>query len=143
MGLLLAHYYEDTTRREYPFTHLLQAKLPSIGQKYGFTIPDILLTMQYSLDAKGDVRKEPLLTFQPDGPCNAQLNFSHQTLVFTHTHSICRFQVSMDALYVKGDTQVATELGKRSLGTRTTLHGNIEGMLSSRENLLEIWGILI
>jgi hypothetical protein len=164
MILELANYYEHTARKEHPYTHLLQTHIPSLGQRYGLRIPDLILTMQYRLDAKGTVMREPRLTFQPDGPSDAQLNFRHHTLEFRHTLSVCRFQVSMDALFgegvvlkenttmggtfgaekvVKGELQASHESGKESPGTRTSLHGRIEGMLSAKENLLEVWGELI
>ena len=165
MGLELVQYYHHTSRKEHPYTHLLQTKIPSLGQHYGFHIPDLLLTIQYRLDAKGNViaNPEPMLTYQPDGPSDAQLNFRHHTLEFKHTFSICRFWVSMDALYgegvvmkesttiggtlglekektAKGEIQYGTESGKESPGTRTSLHGRIEGIISAKENRLEAWG---
>ena len=166
MSLELAYHYQDATRKEHPYTHLLQIKLPSLGERYGLRIPDLLLTIQYRLDAKGNVMQvpEPKLVFQPDGPTDAQLNFRHETLAFDYKFSICRFKVSMDALYgegvvlkenttiggslgaeklVKGDVQVGTEFGKERPGTRTTLHGRLEGILSAKENLLELWGTIV
>lgn len=166
MGLELAPCYLDISHKEHPYTHLLQVKIPSLGQRYGLRAPDLLLTMQYRLDAKGNVvsHPEPLLTFQPDGPSNAQLNFRHHTLRFTHVFSICRFEVSMDALYgegvvvkesatiggslgmdknVKSELQVGAEFGQEAPGTRTHLHARLEGTLSAKENRLEAWGELI
>jgi hypothetical protein len=124
--------------------------------------------MQYRLDAKGNVASspEPKLVFQPDGPSDAQLNFRHHTLEFHHTFPVCRFAVSMDALFgegvvvkesttmggtvgvekekiVKGEIQYGNESGKESPGTRTSLHGRLEGMLSAKEHLLEAWGQLV
>ncbi|WP_046246152.1 hypothetical protein [Hymenobacter terrenus] len=166
MGLELLHHYEDATRRENPFTHLLQTKMSSLGQRYGCRIPDILLTMQFRLDAKKYIISppEPKLIFQPDGPSDAQLNFRHHTLRFEPKFSVCRFWLSMDALFgegvvvkesttvggtigaekvVKGEFQMGGESGKESPGTRTSLHARLEGILSAKENLLEVWGELV
>ena len=166
MGLELVQYYQHTARKEHPYTHLLQVKIPSLGQRYGCRIPDLLLTMQYKLDEKGNVmaKPEPRLTFQPDGPSDAQLNFRHHTLRFKHDFSVCRFEVSMDALYgegvvvkesttiggtigaergVKGELQLGGESGTEAPGTRISLHGNLEGMLTAKENRLEAWGQLV
>lgn len=164
MGLELLHHYQDATRKEHPYTHLLQTKIPSLGQRYGFRIPDILLTMQYRLDAQGNVMREPRLTFQPDGPSDAQLNFRHHTLEFKYKLSVCRFTVSMDALYgegvvmkesttiggtigaekiFKGEVQAGMESGKEAPGTRTTLHGRLEGLLTAKMKLVEAWGEIV
>jgi hypothetical protein len=168
MGLELAYHYEDVKRKEHPYTHLLQTKIPSLGMRrydgHDYRIPDLLLTIQFRLDAKGNVMHEPKLTFQPDGPSDAQLNFRHHTLRFEHSFSVCRFWVSMDALYgegvvmkesttiggtvgaekiVKGEVQAGAEFGKEAPGTRTTLHGQLEGLLTTKMNLVEVWGHLV
>ena len=170
MSLELTQYYQHTSHKEHPYTHLLQAKIPSLGQRRydgrDYRIPDLLLTMQYQADAKGNVvsKPEPKLTFQPDGPSDAQLNFRHHTLKFRYVFSVCRFEVSMDALFgegvvvkenttiggtvgaekiMKGELQAGTEFGKESPGTRTTLHARIEGTLSAKEGKLEVWGDLV
>jgi len=164
MGLELLNHYEDATRKLHPYTHLLQTKISSLGQRYGFRVPDLLLTIQFQLDAKGNVMHEPRLTFQPDGPSDAQLNFRHHTLRFDYKFSVCRFKVSMDALYgegvvvkesttiggtlgaekiVKGEVQAGAEFGKEAPGTRTTLHAQMEGLLTVKKNLLDAWGELV
>ena len=152
--------------KENPYTHLLQTKIRSMGQRYGCRIPDILLTMQYKLDAKMNVleRPEPKLTFQPDGPSDAQLNFSHDSLKFGYDGSLCVFDVSMDALFgegviirenttyggtlgvdkiVKGELQGSKESGRERPGPRTTLHARIHGTLNANLDLLDVWGRLI
>lgn len=166
MGLELLHYYQHAGRKEHPYTHLLQAKLPSLGSRFGLRIPDILLTMQFQLDKNGYVvsNPEPKLTFQPDGPSDAQLNFRHHTLEFDHKFSVCRFKVKMDAVFgegvvvkesttlggtigaekiAKGDLQLSRESGKEAPGVRTYLHGSLQGMLSAKEKLVEVWGEII
>lgn len=166
MSLEYVQHYQHTDRKEHPYTHLVQTKIPSLGQRYGCRLPDLLLTMQYRLDAKGNVASnpEPKLVFQPDGPSDAQLNFRHHTLQFRHIFSVCRFEVSMDALFgegvvvkesttiggtlgaekvVKGELQVGGESGKEAPGTRTSLHGRLAGTLSAKEHLLEVWGELV
>lgn len=170
MSLELLNYYEYAARKEHQYTHLLQTKVPSLGLRrydgHEYRIPDILLTMQYRLDEKGDIMRnpEPRLTFQPDGPSDAQLNFRHHTLDFDYKHSVCQFKVNMDALFgegvvvkesttiggtlgaekvVKGEIQGGMEFGKEGPGTRTTLHARLEGLLTSKRNLLELWGELM
>ncbi|HEX8657736.1 MAG TPA: hypothetical protein VF690_09395 [Hymenobacter sp.] len=163
MGLTTENWYASA-RKEHPYTHLLQTKIRSLGQAYGLRLPDLLLTMQYHLDPHGNVMREPKLVFQPDGPSDAQLNFRHHTLRFEYTHSVCRFSVSMDALYgegavikqnttiggtlgaekvVKGEFEASTEFGKEAPGTRTSLHARLEGLLSAKNNQLEVWGHLV
>ena len=166
MSLELVQSYQHTARKENPYTHLLQTILSSLGQRDGCRIPDLLLTMQYRLDEKGNVMRhpEPKLVFQPDGPSDAQLNFKHHMVEFDYKHSVCQFTVSMDAVFgegvvmkesttiggtvgaekvVKGELQLGTESGKESPGTRTHLHARLFGMLSAKEHLLEVWGQLV
>lgn len=166
MGLEFLRSYQAAPHRQGPYTHLLQVKIPSLGSRYDCRLPDLLLTMQYRLDTKGYVSShpEPQLTFQPDGPNDSQLNFRHHTVDFKHTLSVCRFTVSMDALFgegvvikktltlggtlgaekvVKGEVQAGAELSQDAPATRITLHAKIEGMLSSKENRLECWGELV
>lgn len=170
MSVEFTQHYQHTDRKEQPYTHLLQTKIPSLGSRryngQDYRIPDLLLTMQYRVDAKGNVvaKPEPKLVFQTDGPSDAQLNFRHHTLQFHHVFAVCRFEVSMDALFgegvvvkesttmggtvgaekvVKGELQLGTESGKEAPGTRTSLHGRLEGMLSAKELRLEAWGQLV
>jgi hypothetical protein len=163
MSLEVLKHYEHAARKENPYTHLLQTKIPSLGTRYDCKIPDLLLTMQYRLDAKGHIAKEPKLTFQTDGPSDAILNFPHYTLNFDYALSVCRFTVSMDALFGEGvvNKQTATlsgtlgnekpkaelqggiEVGQDKPGTRTTLHARLEGMVVHKDKLLECWGTLI
>lgn len=164
MSLELIRHYEHAARKHHPFTHLLQTKIPSLGQRYDCRVPDLLLTMQYQLDAKGHVLREPKLTFQTDGPSDAILNFPHHTLEFRYTLGVCRFTVSMDALFKEGVTQkksitigttmgeekpakaelsTGLELGEEGPATRITLHARLEGMLVAKDKDLSCWGILV
>jgi len=145
-------------------THMVVAKLKGFGWGRGdYRLPDLLLTMSYSLDAKGDVKEfpEPHFVFQPDGPCDTQLNFPHTSLKLDFVHSVCRFRCKMDAVFgegvvvkksasiggtlgaekgVKGEVQAGAEMGQESPGTRTYVHALIEGILSAKEQKLEVWG---
>ncbi len=145
-------------------SHVLVAKLRGFGWSRGdYRLPDLLLTMSYSLDSKGNVLEFPAphLVFQPDGPCDAQLNFPHTNLHIKFIHSVCQFWCKMDAVFgegvvvkksasiggtlgaekgVKGEVQAGAEMGQESPGTRTYVHALIEGTLSAKEQLLEVWG---
>ena len=141
-------------------------KIRSIGQRYGCRIPDILATMQWKQDKKGNVlsHPEPKLTFQPDGPSDAQLNFRHDSLSFGYDGSLCETDVSMDAVFgegvvirenttyggslgidkiVKGELQGSKESGRERPGTRTTLHERIHIKLQASIELLDAYGSLV
>ena len=161
MSVEIAHFYESA-RKDSPYTHKQQVRIPSLGTYNSLRIPDLLLTALYRLDSKTGVLSENVkLIFQTDGPSDAQLNFKHDALIGRYKHRIYRFDVNMDILFgegvtnkfgatlganvgvekgVKGGVEGGLEASQESPGTRTTLHARIQGMLSANEAKLEAWG---
>lgn len=157
----IAHFYESA-RKDSPYTHKQQVKIPSLGTYNGLRIPDLLLTALYRFDAKtGILTHNVKLIFQTDGPSDAQLNFKHDALIDNYKHRVYHFDVNMDILFgegvtnklgatlganvgvekgVKGGIEGGLEASQEAPGTRTTLHARIEGLLSAHEGKLEAWG---
>lgn len=159
-----ANFYESV-RKDYPFTDQFQATIASLGTFDGLRVPDLLLTVDFTLDPKtgyllkGD--RYTKFTFQTDGPSKADLNFPHSSLKPDFKNWFCGFKVRMDIVFgagviektsgtfggnlgfekgAKGGVEASVEKSTEEPGTRTTFHALIQGGLDAKRRKLDVWG---
>lgn len=127
--------YYETTRLEHPYQHMVQIKIPSLSPLYqaDLRLPDLLLSIFHHIDPKtGYLVKDVRLQFQPDGPCEAELNFKHDSVSDKYAFRVYNFDsVSMDATFGQGITEKVGGHFTSNLGVEKGVKGGVEAGVES------------
>lgn len=159
----------DHPHKAFPYTHRAEAIIPSLGTFYdGFQIPALYLMADYHFDQKtGLLVHDVKLTFRPNGPCAARLNFPHAEVKNDYKHANDRgmyiFKVSLHAVFnedvviretykgegsigaeriVKGSIGGSYEKSRESHPAPVTLHAEYNGTLYTKQNILKVGGAM-
>lgn len=158
-------YYEHPYKT-YPYTHQAETIVKSLGTLYGkCRIPDLYVTAAYYFDQKtGLPAKEVKLTFRPNGPCAAQLNFPHAEVEGNWKGGLYVFSVKLHAIFnadtivretYRGEGKVSAGIKvfdveggggyEKSTEKRDTpfiIHAEYNGQLYTKQNVLKIGGAI-